>query len=186
MSNRAILLDRDGVINRNRPDNVKTWEEFEFEAGSLSALARLRATTFRLIVISNQSGIGRGHMTTETVEAIHARMSDEIALAGGRLDRIYYCPHKPDDGCLCRKPSPGMLLRGRDEFGLDLGKSYLVGDWVDDITAARKAGVTPVLVRTGRGAQAMAEMERQGIPLPVVVENLASAIEWILDRDQKT
>lgn len=185
MSNiqRAIFLDRDGVINVNRTDNVRTWDEFVFEKGSLDALARLGKTDFRIIVITNQSGIARGHMTRETVEEIHAQMSAEIARVGGRVDRVYFCPHLPEDHCACRKPSPEMLERGRAELNLNLQQSYLVGDWVDDIRAARHAGVTPILVRTGRGESALAEMRAQGENVPQVLESLAQAVEWLLARE---
>lgn len=183
---RAVFLDRDGVINVNRIDNVRTWEEFVFECGSLEAVARLGNTDFRVIVISNQSGIRRGHMTRETVENIHRRMCDEVARAGGKIDDVYYCPHLPEDLCKCRKPSPEMLLRGRDEYSLDLAHSYLIGDWVDDISAARNAGVTPLLVRTGRGRRALQEMETLGIPVPEVFENLLEAVTWILEKELTT
>lgn len=180
---RAVFLDRDGVINKNRSDNVRTWEEFVFEQGALEALACLGETDFCVIVISNQSGIGRGHMTQATVDQIHRRMSREVALAKGRIDRVYYCPHTPEDQCSCRKPSPELLWRAGDEFSLDLGGSYFVGDWVDDIRAARGAGVIPILVRTGRGQMALAEMQRLEMPLPGIFDNLRAAVEWILERE---
>ncbi|HZQ06513.1 MAG TPA: D-glycero-beta-D-manno-heptose 1,7-bisphosphate 7-phosphatase [Anaerolineae bacterium] len=181
---RALFLDRDGVINKNRPDNVKAWDEFEFEAGSLEALARLEATDFSLIVVSNQSGIGRGQMTAATVDAIHTRMLEQIAYAGGRIERVYYCPHTPEAQCTCRKPSPEMLLRGRDELGIELAHSYFVGDWVDDVHAAYNAGVTPLLVLTGRGASALEQIRAAGLPPPPVFKNLAAAVDWILEKER--
>lgn len=180
---RAVFLDRDGVINVNRPDHVRAWEQFVFEQGSLEGLARLSATDFRVLVITNQSGIGLGYMTLETVLEIHARMTDHVAHVGGRIDRVYFCPHTRQASCSCRKPSPEMLWRGRDEFELELEKSYLIGDWVDDILAARNARVTPLLVRTGRGERALDEMRSRQIELPGIFENLSAAIEWILDKD---
>lgn len=180
---RAVFLDRDGVINVNRAGNVRTWQEFDFEQGSLEGLARLNATEFRILVITNQSGIGLGHMTEETVLEIHARMTDHVAQSGGRIDRVYFCPHTRQESCTCRKPSPEMLLRGRDEFDLDLEASYLVGDWVDDVLAARNARVTPLLVRTGRGERALDEMRSRQIELPEIFENLRAAIAWILEKD---
>ncbi|MBI4675269.1 MAG: D-glycero-beta-D-manno-heptose 1,7-bisphosphate 7-phosphatase [Chloroflexi bacterium] len=179
---RAIFLDRDGVINVNRPDNVTSWDLFRFEEGSLDALARLRASDFYVIVVSNQSGIGRGQMTLTTVDAIHARMISEIEQAGGRIDRIYYCPHTAEEKCACRKPSPQMLWRGRDEFALSLTHSFLIGDWIDDVRAAQSAEVVPLLVRTGRGERALVEMQNAGMALPAVFENLAAAVEWILKK----
>lgn len=179
---RAIFLDRDGVINVNRVDHVRTWQEFIFEEGSLNALERLGASDFRIFVITNQAAIGRGLMTREMVEEIHARMIQEIERVGGRIDRVYYCPHKPEDHCACRKPAPGMLWRGRDDFDLDLEQSFLIGDWVDDVRAAESAGVTPFLVRTGRGKRAVEEMRERGMNVPAVFENLDAAVTEILER----
>lgn len=179
---RAIFLDRDGVINVNRPNNVKQWSEFCFENGAREALARLSRRDYFLIIVSNQSGIGRGQMTRAAVDEIHARMVLEIERAGGRIDRIYYCPHAPEEQCACRKPSAEMLRRGGAEFALDLGQSFFVGDWIDDVRAARDAGVTPLLVRTGRGEAAVQEMQRVEIPLPEIFTDLSQAVDWILQR----
>lgn len=181
---RAVFLDRDGVINVNRPENVTSWQEFVFEAGALPALAQLAASDFVLIVVSNQSGIGRGQMTRATVDEIHAQMQDAIERAGGRIDRIYYCPHAPQDGCACRKPAPEMLLRAHTELGVALEQSFFVGDWIDDVRAARNAGVTPLLVRTGRGISALEEIRRAELPPPAIFENLAHAVEWILEQHE--
>lgn len=183
--NRAVFLDRDGVINVNRPNNVTAWHEFVFETGSLPALVRLAETDFQLIVVSNQSGIGRGQMTRSTVDEIHAQMKRVIEHAGGRLDRIYYCPHAPQDQCTCRKPSPEMLLNGRADLDLDLTQSFFIGDWIDDVRAARNAGVTPLLVRTGRGADALQEILRANLPLPDIFDNLAHAVAWILEQQPR-
>lgn len=177
---RALFLDRDGVINKNRVDNVRSWDQFEFEEGALEALALAGESDFRIVVITNQSGIGRGHMTEDTVLQIHARMVQEVVQTGGRVDKVYYCPHTPEDNCTCRKPAPEMLLRGRDCYNLDVTRSYFVGDWVDDVLAARNAGVTPLLVRTGRGERAIQEMLEKNIPLPEIAENLMAAIRAIL------
>lgn len=181
---RAVFLDRDGVINVNRPDNVTSWQEFVFEDGALAALQRLAASDYFLIVVSNQSGIGRGQMSRATVDDIHAQMRDAIERAGGRLDRIYYCPHAPQDHCVCRKPAPEMLLRARAELGVVLEQSFFVGDWIDDVRAARNAGVTPLLVRTGRGASALEEIQRANLLPPAIFENLAHAVEWILEQPE--
>jgi D-glycero-D-manno-heptose 1,7-bisphosphate phosphatase len=181
---RAVFVDRDGVINVNRADNVRSWEQFAFEQQSLPALARLAASDFRVLIITNQAGIGLGHMSFETVNDIHEEMIAHIARAGGRIDRVYLCPHTRQDKCTCRKPSPEMLLRGRDEFGLDLQGSYFVGDWVDDVYAAQRAGVIPILVRTGRGELALGELQSRTDELPYVADNLYTAVDWILSREQ--
>jgi D-glycero-D-manno-heptose 1,7-bisphosphate phosphatase len=176
-------LDRDGVINKNLPSNVTRWEEFEFEAQSVAAIVRLAQTDFALVVITNQSGIGRGQMTTASVEAIHARMRQEVSRAGGRIDRVYFCPHLPGDGCACRKPAPGLILQACDELGLDLGRSYFIGDWVDDIRAAQNAQVTPILVLTGRGAEALDTLRANSLGLPERFANLSEAVSWILKQE---
>jgi D-glycero-D-manno-heptose 1,7-bisphosphate phosphatase len=181
---RAVFIDRDGVINVNRVDHVRTWEQFVFEAGALDALCKLGASDFRVIVITNQAAIGRGQTTRQAVEAIHAQMTREIVRAGGRVDRVYFCPHLPEDGCACRKPQPEMLLRGRAEFTLEMRDSFFIGDWVDDVRAARSAGVTPILVRTGRGERALGEMRAADVELPNVFKDLGEAVAWILERER--
>lgn len=182
---RAVFLDRDGVINVNRPNHVTSWDEFVFEQGSLEAMLRLGATKFVLVIVTNQSAIGRGQITHETVQTIHAELTRIIETRGGRIDRIYYCPHAPEDKCTCRKPAPEMLLRGQTEFNLDLAGSYFIGDWIDDVRAAHNAGATPLLVRTGRGERAIQEIGTHKLPVPRIFENLAQAVEWILDGENK-
>ena len=139
----GILLDRDGVINANRPDHVKTWAEFTFLPGALSALRHLAGLEWPIAVITNQSIIDRGLATQETVEAINARMIAEVQAAGGRIDGVWYCPHVPEAGCACRKPAPGLILAAAEALHLDLTRSFLVGDAISDIQAAHAAGVYP-------------------------------------------
>lgn len=177
---RAVFLDRDGVINKNRPDNVKNLTEFEFEHGVLPALARLATTGLPIVVVSNQSGIGRGQMTPETVEAIHRHMVLAISAGGGRIDQVYYCPHTAEQACPCRKPSPRMLEQARDELGLELGGSWFIGDWVDDVRAARNAGAIPLLVLSGRGILALERMRELDVPLPLTFQTLGDAVDHIL------
>ncbi len=181
-SKRAVFLDRDGVINRNRSDYVKSWDEFEFLNGSLSALARLARSDWQIIVVTNQSAIGRKLVTRDQVEEIHLRMRERVVEAGGRIDAILYCPHHPDDGCACRKPLPGLILEAGRERNLDLASCVLVGDSFDDMRAALAAGCTPLLVRTGRGADAVAQLDRWPGLRPVILDNLAGAVDWILSR----
>jgi len=148
MKKSAIFLDRDGVINRNCPDYVKSWSEFEFLPGVLEALRRLAATPHSIVIVSNQSAVGRGLVPRDTIEEIHFLMVQVIRQAGGRIDAIYYCPHDPVDGCKCRKPLPGLLLQGAEELNLDLAASLLIGDSLSDLEAALDAGVHPILVQT--------------------------------------
>jgi D-glycero-D-manno-heptose 1,7-bisphosphate phosphatase len=176
----AVLLDRDGTINENREDYVKSWEEFRFLSGALSALRLLASTPFRVVIVSNQSAIGRNLVDRQVVDEIHKRMLDEIAEAGGRVDRVFYCPHRPDEGCDCRKPRPGLLLRASRELGLDLSRSYFVGDSQEDVDAAYAAGCTPILVCTGRGAEAFRSLDRPAAGRAVVAQDLQAAVKLIL------
>ncbi len=151
MSKAAVFLDRDGVINRDRPDYVKSWEDFEFLPGVLDAFRVLASGPHQVVVVSNQSCIGRGLVSRETVDEIHARMTEAIRRSGGRIDTVYYCPHRPDEDCPCRKPRPGLILSAARELDIDLTASWLIGDDLRDLEAAKAAGVRPVLVRTGHG-----------------------------------
>ncbi len=152
LEDRAVFLDRDGVINHNRPDYVKAWEEFEFLPGALRALTRLAKSPFRIVVVTNQSAVGRGLVSKRSIRDIHERMQLEIRRVGGRLDAIYYCPHNPADSCECRKPRPGLLLKAAGEFSLDLKASWFIGDQAADVQAALAASVRPILLKTGRGS----------------------------------
>jgi len=142
----VVFLDRDGVINRMRSDYVKRWEELEIVPGALPALGRLSAGGCELIVLTNQSAIGRGLVSRQTVDEIHRRLAQAIEASGGRVREFLVCPHTPSDGCGCRKPAPGLLIRARDEFGVDLSNAVLVGDQLSDVAAARAAGCRAILL----------------------------------------
>lgn len=146
----AILLDRDGVLNYERPDYVKCWEEFKFLPDVLETLPRLAALKIPVLVISNQSAIGRGLVTQQVVDAIHQRAGAEIAAAGGRIDDFFVCPHHPDDHCACRKPKPGLLWAAASAYALDLHRCIFIGDAVTDFQAALAAHCPSILVETGR------------------------------------
>jgi len=178
----AVFLDRDGVINENRDDYVKGWEEVRLLPGALEALARLAATPFRIVLITNQSAIGRGILTPAQVEATNRRLVEEIETHGGRIDGVYYCPHHPDDGCECRKPRPGLLLRAGRELGLELERSYLIGDAVSDVEGAIVAGCRPILVLTGRGQEQRPLLRQRGYDHVAVVRDLAEAVGLILSQ----
>ena len=120
-----IFLDRDGVINRDSSEYIKTWEEFEFLPGSLGALQRLTAEGYRIIVITNQSIIGRGWVSLETLEEIFTRMKAEIANNGGRIHDIFFCPHTPGEGCSCRKPEPGLIARAAQTHNIDISATTI-------------------------------------------------------------
>ena len=149
-----VLLDRDGVINRDSTAYIKSVAEWEPLPGSLEAIARLTRAGFRCVVISNQSGIGRGLFSEATLEAIHARMREAAAAAGGEIAGIYYCPHRPDEGCDCRKPRPGLLLAAARDFGCALAGVPFIGDKISDVEAARAVGARPILVGAQLGGDA--------------------------------
>lgn len=183
MPRRAIFLDRDGVINANRPDHVKTWSEFAFLPRALDALPRIAASDFVVLVITNQAAIARGLTTDAAVRDIHARMTLEAARAGGRIDAVYYCPHHPDANCDCRKPRTGLYEQGAREWAIDLARSYVVGDAMADILAAQTLGATPILVRTGRGNEQHAALKENNHTGYQVVDDLMEAVEWIWRRE---
>jgi D-glycero-D-manno-heptose 1,7-bisphosphate phosphatase len=149
----AVFLDRDGVIIENNDSYVRSWTDVVFIPGSLEALARFNASTYRIIIITNQSAVGRGLITLDCALAINRRVVDMISRQGGRIDGSYICPHSPQDDCECRKPRPGLLFQAAAALSLDLGRSILVGDALTDVMAGQNAGVRQTyLVRTGRGA----------------------------------
>ena len=179
---RAIFLDRDGVICHNRDDYVKSWAEFDFLPGALAALARLADSDLKVVVITNQSAINRGLTSVRAVEEIHERMLRRVGAAGGRIDLVLYCPHRPDEGCECRKPRPGMLLRAAEMLELDLSRSFLVGDARTDLEAGRAAGCPGrYLVLSGRGRSQLSAALRSD-PHCIVVPDLAAAVDDILQR----
>lgn len=180
---RAVFIDRDGVICRNRKDHVKSWEEFVFLPGARDALVRLNRSDFLVIVITNQAIINRGIVSVEVVEDIHRRMVQEVEAAGGRIDRVLYCPHRPDENCGCRKPQPGLLVRAAQEMGIDLSSSWLIGDAWSDMVAARRAGCQRCMVLTGRGRRELIRCWRMGEQGFRVALNLDHAIHALLQRE---
>ena len=178
----AIFLDRDGVVNQDRPDYVKSWEEVLFLPGAVDVLARLAGAARPIVLVTNQSPIGRGILTVEQVEDLNRRIVDEVHARGGRIDAVYYCPHHPAAGCDCRKPRPGLLQRAAGELGLDLARSYLVGDAASDVQAALAVGATPILVLSGRGRDQRHLLGQAGQPLPLILPDLAAAVDHILSH----
>jgi D-glycero-D-manno-heptose 1,7-bisphosphate phosphatase len=178
-------MDRDGVINLNRDDHVKSWKEFVFLPRTLDALRQMAAGDFVLIVTTNQAVINRKMVDEATLESIHAQMTWAIEEAGGRLDTIYYCPHKPEEHCTCRKPQPGMYLKAALEFDLDLSRSYVIGDTLRDIEAARAVGAQPILVQTGLGCDRQNGHGCAGCEANcMVTADLKSAADWICRQER--
>jgi D-glycero-D-manno-heptose 1,7-bisphosphate phosphatase len=150
---RAVLLDRDGVINEDRPRSVRSVHEFVLLPDVAEAIASLTHHGYLVFVITNQAVVGRGELALEDLEAIHDRMKELIRQAGGRIEAVYVCPHTDQDGCVCRKPQPELLFEAQRAHGFDLATTWFVGDDLRDIQAAEAAGCRPALVRTGKGSR---------------------------------
>jgi len=146
-----VILDRDGVINHDSDDYIKSPDEWQPLPGSLEAIARLCRADYTVVVATNQAGVGRGLFSQEMLIRIHRKMASSIRDKGGRLDSVFFCPHSPAEQCGCRKPKPGMLLEISDRLGIGLSSVPVVGDSLRDLEAAEAAGAIPVLVKTGRG-----------------------------------
>jgi len=149
---KLVILDRDGTINEDSDDFIKTPEEWLPLPGSLEAIARLNHAGWHVVVASNQSGLGRGLFDVSTLNAMHAKMHKLLATVGGKVDAIFYCPHGPEDACRCRKPEPGLFEQIAERFGVDLREVPAVGDSARDILAGIAVGCEPHLVLTGKGA----------------------------------
>jgi D-glycero-D-manno-heptose 1,7-bisphosphate phosphatase len=182
-SKRYVLLDRDGVINRRIADGyVIRWKEFEFLPGVLAALRLFRENGYTVLVVSNQSCVGRGLLSWEELQAITRRMLLEVALAGGAIGNVYYCPHAPGDECSCRKPQPGLLLKALKEHQAWPAQIYMVGDSESDMEAAARAGCRGLLVQRGGFLRYRAVGEAPSN----VVSDLLEAANLIVRRDTPT
>jgi D-glycero-D-manno-heptose 1,7-bisphosphate phosphatase len=176
-----VILDRDGVINEDSDDYIKSPEEWQPIPGSLAAIARLHRAGWRVIVATNQSGVARGLFSIDTLMRIHEKMYRAVSDAGGLIDAVFFCPHHPDDNCLCRKPRPGLLFDIASRLRIDLSGVPLVGDSLRDLEAARAAGATPLLVRTGKGTSTL---DHPGLdPAVPVFRDLAAAVDALLTPD---
>ncbi len=176
----TIFIDRDGVINENRADYVKNWSEFRFLPGSREAIAKLTQAGHRIVVCTNQAGVARGSVPVETVYEIHHKMIAAINEVGGKVERVYFCPHGKDEDCTCRKPRPGMLLRARDELGLDMRDAVIIGDSISDVRAGLAAGIHAVLVLSGLGLEQLCTHHHEVNGPFRITLNLKHATELIL------
>jgi len=154
---KLVVLDRDGVINRDSDQFIKTPEEWRPIPGSLEAVARLNHAGYRVVVATNQSGLGRGLFDMAMLNSIHEKMHKALALVGGRIDAIFYCPHTADSECECRKPRAGMLREIGVRFGVEMSGVPCIGDSLRDLQAAEAIGAQPMLVLTGKGEKTLRE-----------------------------
>jgi len=180
---KLVILDRDGVINEDSANFIKNPDEWIPIPNSLESIALLNQHGFRVAIATNQSGIARGFFDMATLNAIHDKMHRAVAQVGGRIDAVFYCPHYTDDNCDCRKPKDGMVREIGKRFGIDLSNVYGVGDALRDVQAFSTGGCKPILVRTGKGEETLANAEKPEFALPtdtLVVDDLAAAAAHII------
>ncbi len=175
---KLIILDRDGVINEDSDHFIKSTEEFIPIEGSLEAIARLNQSGYSVVIATNQSGIARGYFDLNTLNSIHEKLRRLLAPFGGHIDAIFFCPHGPEDHCLCRKPDIGLFDEIKQRFGIELYDVFAIGDSLRDLQAAQRAGASPILVRTGKGERTLAN--GSGIEDIPVFNNLASFVDELL------
>lgn len=175
---KLVILDRDGVINQESSDYIKSEAEWIPIEGSIEAIARLSQADYRVVVVTNQSGIARGLLRFEDLHAIHQRMQQTVAESGGRIDAVFICPHKPDDDCDCRKPRPGMLHSIMERLDTELTGVPLVGDSLRDVQSAMVVGASPVLVRTGHGVRTIEQNPH--LENVVVFDDLSAFVDDLL------
>lgn len=177
---RLLLLDRDGVINQDSDAFIKSVDEWIPIPGSLEAIARANQIGFSIVVVSNQSGLARGLFDIDMLNKIHNHMINEISRFGGRIEAIFFCPHGPNEDCLCRKPKPGLLVEAGKRLNVDLSSATLVGDRDSDLLAARAVGARQMLVETGHGRKTKATLELgSGV---IVRSDLADAVQWLSEN----
>jgi D-glycero-D-manno-heptose 1,7-bisphosphate phosphatase len=182
----AIFIDRDGVIIENRANYVRSWADVEILPEAVEALRLASSSKFKIVIVTNQSGIGKGLIPPGTARRINRRLLKIITDGGGRIDGIYVCPHTPDDHCACRKPKPGLLLTAAKDLAIDLSQSIMIGDALTDIQAGQQAGVAAsILVLTGRGAEQSRLPAASSLPEFQIYPSLFSAITCLLDGDNR-
>ena len=181
----VVYLDRDGTINHDSPDYIKSRSEFKFIPGSIEAIRLLTLGGFTSIVITNQSALARRFISPGELDLIHGMMKDAIVSGGGMITDIFFCPHMPNDGCECRKPAPGLLLQAQRKYNIDLSKSIMVGDSAKDIECARNAGCgRAVLVKTGKNDDVEHVLKTKRIVADYTANNLYDAAKWILANNK--
>ncbi len=184
---RHLILDRDGVLNREAPEHgyILRAEDFVWLPGSLQALSMLTRAGLRISVATNQSAVGRGLMTPQQLDRVLAAMASQAAAVGARIDAVFFCPHAPEANCECRKPKPGLIRSAVQAAGIPADQTLMVGDAVRDVEAARAAGVSAALVRTGKGSRAIAQLLERDALLPVF-DDLAQIARRFADRITNT
>ena len=180
---KLVILDRDGTINADSDEYVKSADEWHPLPGAVEAIARLNHAGFHVAIASNQSGLGRGLFDVAALNAMHAKLHKAVAAFGGRVDAVFYCPHGPEDRCHCRKPLPGLFEQIGERFGIDLKGVPCVGDTLRDLQAGAAVGCEPHLVLTGKGAAFRGRALPETFPVDTRVhENLAAFADYLIAR----
>lgn len=183
---KLVILDRDGVINYDSDEYIKSVEEFIPLPGSLEAIARLTQAGYTVVVATNQSGVARGYFSEQTLAQMHAKLEQLLAQVGGKIDAIYYCPHGPDDHCDCRKPKPGLLQQILRDYDVDVSRTPVIGDSLRDLQSALTVGAQPILVKTGKGERTIANLAQQpelaNVP---IFTDLNEAVNYLLTGTEK-
>jgi D-glycero-D-manno-heptose 1,7-bisphosphate phosphatase len=179
-----VFLDRDGVINRDSPNYIKSWAEFEFLPGSQKAITRLTQAGFTIILITNQSAVNRKMISRADLDHIHRCMKDACQILGGHISDIFFCPHTPDERCACRKPKPGLIFQAGEKYNIDIRNSVMIGDSAKDIECARNAGCRQaILVRTGNIVKARRQLAEKNIQPDYIADDLFEAALQIIEHD---
>lgn len=178
----VVFLDRDGVINLDHSDYIKSWSEFKFIPRSIQAIKVMTLAGFHAIVITNQSVINRNMVSETGLEYILTMMKNEVRAGGGLINDIFFCPHIPEDNCDCRKPKPGLILQAKKKYNIDLADAVMIGDSAKDIECARNAGCgAAVLVKTGNGVKAEKTLAEKKIYPDYIASDLFEAVQWMVD-----
>ncbi len=176
---KLIILDRDGVINEDSDNYIKSAEEWIPIPGSLESIARLSHIGYKIAIATNQSGLARGLFTIQALNEIHQKLHRSLDRLGCHIDAIVYCPHGPDDHCQCRKPKPGMLQQIGDLFSIDLSTVFVIGDSLRDVLSAQAVNAVPILVRTGKGENTLTSHPELNTEIPVF-DDLAACVDFII------
>lgn len=173
----AIFLDRDGVLIENEPEYVRDWSQVKIYSEAIHALSLPEIRNYKVVIVTNQSAVGRGLISLESASEINRLLVNLIHQQGGQVDGVYMCPHTPTDGCFCRKPKPGLLLQAAKDLSLDLRRSWMIGDAWSDVQAGQNAGVQhTVLLKTGRGTEELLLPRPENITSHLIFDNLFQAI----------
>lgn len=179
-----IILDRDGVINYDSDEYIKSPDEWLPIPRSLEAIAQLNRSGYQVLVATNQSGIGRGYYDFDTLDLIHEKLMRELASVGGYIQEIFFCPHHPDDNCPCRKPKSGMFRQMQKKYPINMAETFFIGDSFVDVQAAQTMGCTPILVMTGKGESEITKHPE--LTAVTIRSDLAEAVEFVLAQKSKS